>query len=219
MGRLYRLLAGCRSRLGVGAEDLERVATAGYLIGRDDESEAFTGARTSDFLDRGDREGAARAACWLGFGSGPWRDGSCIGLARRAQRTLDEGQLDCVVRGYLLIPTAIQRIVQGDAAGALAIFSQAAEIARRYGDRDLASYADHGRGRALIRSEHRPKASRCSTRRCRGDRREVSPMWRAMSTAACWRPARRVRSASCIRVDDVAFTMVRQSTRPRTVSR
>jgi DNA-binding CsgD family transcriptional regulator len=64
---------------------------------------------------------------------------------------LDEGQLDCVVRGYLLIPTAIRHIVQGDLAAAHDAFSQAAEIARRFADRDLASLACHGRGRTLIR--------------------------------------------------------------------
>ena len=64
---------------------------------------------------------------------------------------MDEGQLDCVVRGYLLIPVAINCIVQGDPSAAHATFSQAAEIARRFADRDLASVACHGRGRALIR--------------------------------------------------------------------
>ena len=60
-------------------------------------------------------------------------------------------QLDCAVRGYLLIPVAITCIVQGDPSAAHATFSQAAEIARRFADRDLASVACHGRGRALIR--------------------------------------------------------------------
>ena len=69
----------------------------------------------------------------------------------RAGRLLDEGQLDCAVRGYLLIPAAIKCIVQGDPSAAHATFSQAAEIARRFADRDLASVACHGRGRALIR--------------------------------------------------------------------
>jgi DNA-binding CsgD family transcriptional regulator len=55
-----------------------------------------------------------------------------------------------VVRGYLLIPSAIQCLVQGDAAGGHAAFSRAAEIADRFHDRDLASLARHGRGRALI---------------------------------------------------------------------
>jgi ATP/maltotriose-dependent transcriptional regulator MalT len=56
-----------------------------------------------------------------------------------------------VVRGYLLIPAAIQRVVSGDPAAGEKTFSEASAIARRFGDRDLASLADHGRGRALIR--------------------------------------------------------------------
>jgi hypothetical protein len=73
------------------------------------------------------------------------------GWFARAQHILDEGQIECVVRGYLLIASAIQRVVQGDPAAGDALFNQAAEIARRYGDRDLACKAGHGRGRALIR--------------------------------------------------------------------
>ena len=73
------------------------------------------------------------------------------GWLARAERILDEAQLDCVVRGYLLIPSAIQCVVQGDLAAAHDAFSQAAEIARRFADRDLASLACHGRGRTLIR--------------------------------------------------------------------
>ena len=73
------------------------------------------------------------------------------GWFARAERILDEAQLDSVVRGYLLIPTAIHQIVQDDPAAGFATFKQAAEIASRFGDRDLASIACHGRGRALIR--------------------------------------------------------------------
>ena len=132
-------------------EDLERLATAAYLMGRDDESEAFRARAHQLFLDRGDREGAARSASWLAFGllqRGAMAPAS--GWFARAERILDEAHLDCVVRGYLLIPSAIQRIVQGDPAAGHAAFTQAAEIASRFGDRDLASLACHGRGRALI---------------------------------------------------------------------
>ena len=148
-------------------EDLERLATAAYLMGRDDESEAFRARAHQTFLDRGDHEGAARSACWLAFGllqRGAIAPAS--GWFARAERILDEAQLDCVVRGYLLIPSAIQRIVQGDPAAGHATFTQAAEIASRFGDRDLASLACHGRGRALIRlGQHRARAWRCSTKR------------------------------------------------------
>ena len=148
----YRLLGAADRDAPLDAEDLERLAIAAYLVGHDDDCEAFTAREHQRFLDRGDREGAARAAFWLGFAlSGRGAIAPASGWFARASRLLDEGQLDCVVRGYLLIPVAIKCIVQGDPSAAHAIFGQAADIARRFADRDLASVACHGRGRALIR--------------------------------------------------------------------
>jgi DNA-binding CsgD family transcriptional regulator len=148
----YRLLEAADDEAPLEPEDLERLATAAYLIGRDAESEALRARVHQTCLDRGDHEGAARSASWLAFGllqRGAIAPAS--GWFARAERILDEAQLDSVVRGYLLIPSAIQRIVQGDPAAGDAAFTQAADIARRFGDRDLASLACHGRGRALIR--------------------------------------------------------------------
>ena len=147
----YRLLQAADRDAPLEPEDLERLAIAAYLMGRDDESEAFRARAHQAFVNRGDHEGAARSAGWLAFGllqRGAVAPAS--GWLARAARILDEAQLDCVVRGYLLIPSAIQCIVQGDAAGGHAAFSQAAEIASRFDDPDLASLARHGRGRALI---------------------------------------------------------------------
>jgi DNA-binding CsgD family transcriptional regulator len=134
------------------AEDLERLATAAYLLGRDDESEELRIRAHQTFLGRGDRERAAWSAFWLAFGllqRGARAPASA--WLSRAGRLLDEAQTDSVVRGYLLTPVAIQRIVQGDPEGADEAFTQAAQIARRFGDPDLAALACHGRGRARIR--------------------------------------------------------------------
>jgi DNA-binding CsgD family transcriptional regulator len=148
----YRLLHAADREAPLDAEDLERLAIVAHLVGQDDDCEAFTARAHQAFLDHGDREGAARAAFWLGFAlMGRGTIAPASGWFARAGRLLDEGHLDCVVRGYLLIPAAIQCIVQGDPSAAHATFSQAAEIARRFADRDLASVACHGRGRALIR--------------------------------------------------------------------
>ena len=148
----YRLFEAADREAPLDPEDLERLATAAYLVGRDDECEAFWERAHHRFLERGDLEGAARSAFWLGVGL---QLGGAIapasGWFARAQHILDEGQMESVLRGYLLIPSAIQRIVQGDPAAGDTLFSQAAEIARRYGDRDLACKACQGRGRALIR--------------------------------------------------------------------
>ena len=152
LGDSCRLFEAADRDAPLEPEDLERHAIAAYLTGRDDESEALWGRAHQTFLDRGDPEGAARAAGWLGFGllhRGARAPAS--GWFARAERILDEAQLDSVARGYLLIPTAIQQIVQGDPAASCTTFKQAAEIANRFGDRDLASIACHGRGRALIR--------------------------------------------------------------------
>jgi ATP/maltotriose-dependent transcriptional regulator MalT len=148
----YRLFEAADRKAPLEPEDLERLATAAYLMGREDESEAFWERAHRAFLERGDREGAARTACWLAMGlqlRGSMAPAS--GWFSRAEHILDEGQVECVLRGYLLIPAAIGRIVQGDPAAGDALFNQAAEIARRYADRDLACKADQGRGRALIR--------------------------------------------------------------------
>ncbi len=147
----YRLLEAADRDTALEPDDLERLATIAYLLGRDDESEIFRARAHQVFLDRQDREAAARSAWWLAFGlmqRGARAPAS--GWLGRAERILDEAHLDCAVRGFLLIPAAIQRVVQGDPSAGHAAFAQAAEIAGRFGDRDLALLALNGRGRALI---------------------------------------------------------------------
>jgi DNA-binding CsgD family transcriptional regulator len=148
----YRLLQAAAREAALEPEDLERLAMAAYLMGRDDESESFMARAHQTFLDRGDYEGAARAAFWVGFGLiGRGAMAPAAGWFARAERVLNERQHECVVRGYLLIPAAIRHIVQGDPAASHAAFTDAADIARRFGDRSLLALACHGRGRALIR--------------------------------------------------------------------
>lgn len=148
----FRLLEAADRESPLDPDDLERLATAAYLVGRDDESERARARAHQEYVTRGHAEGAARAAFWLAFGllqRGAAAPAS--GWLARAERLLNEAGLDSVVNGYLLVPTAIRRIVQGDAAAGYETFTQAAEIARRFNDRDLAAIACHGRGRALIR--------------------------------------------------------------------
>jgi len=148
----YRLLQAAEREAPLEPEDLERLAIVAYLMGRDEESEGYRTRAHQRFLDRHDCEGAAGSACWLAFGllqRGARAPAS--GWFARAERILDDAHLDSVVRGYLLIPAAIQRIVQDDPAAGHDAFTRAADIARRFGDRDLASLACEGRGRALIR--------------------------------------------------------------------
>jgi DNA-binding NarL/FixJ family response regulator len=133
-------------------EDLERLATAAYLIGRDDNG-ADAGARAHhEWLRRGSVERAVRCAFWLAFSllsRGEAARGG--GWVARARRLLDDAHLDCVEQGYLLLPAALQSLAGGDAATAYASFGQAEKIGERFGDRDLVTLAQLGRGQALTR--------------------------------------------------------------------
>jgi DNA-binding CsgD family transcriptional regulator len=151
-GDAYARLAAATRAGPLEPEDTERLAMAAHLVGRDAESTDIWARAHREFLNREDTEGAARCAFWLGFRllfqgerarSGGW-------LAR-ARRLLDEARRDSVVLGYLLLPAAIRRLEEGDGAGAHAVFGEAAEVGRRFGDTDLVTLARHGQGRALIR--------------------------------------------------------------------
>ena len=134
------------------ADELELAVTTAYLGGRVSEAMAALQRAEQVHARRGDHRRAARSAFWLGFlllGRGELAQGS--GWLARARRLLDDGQLDCVEQGYLLLPLALQRFAEGDVAAAYATFGQAAKLGDRFGDRDLATIARAGRGHALLR--------------------------------------------------------------------
>ena len=134
----------------LGPEDLERLATAARLIGRDAESTDLRARAYQEYERRGDVERAARCAFWLALElllegeearSGGW--------VSRARRLL--GEQDCVEQGYLLLPLAVRASFAGDTKAAYSGFSDVATIGERFGDRDLVTLARHGQGRSLIR--------------------------------------------------------------------
>jgi DNA-binding CsgD family transcriptional regulator len=150
-GDAFALLSAADRESPLEAEDLERLAWAAFLIGRDDDG-ADAGARAHHaFLRRGSVERAVRGAFWLAFSflnRGEVARGG--GWLARAHRLLDDLQQDCVEQGYLLWPVGMQRLVEGDAAAAAASFDQAAKIGERFGDPDLIALARLGLGSSMI---------------------------------------------------------------------
>ena len=148
----YLLLTAADGDEPLQPDDLERLATAAYLIGKDRDSAEFWTRAHNVFLNLGAVDRAVRSAFWLALTlmhqGERARGGAWIA---RARELLEQGHRECVEHGYLLLPTALQRVFGGDAAGAYGLFCQAAEIGDRFGDRDLIALARHSRGRVLIR--------------------------------------------------------------------
>jgi DNA-binding CsgD family transcriptional regulator/predicted negative regulator of RcsB-dependent stress response len=132
-------------------EDLERLASAAALIGRDNETTEILARAHHEFLRRDNHARAARCAFWLGMSlldrGEMARGGGWLAIARR---TIEDAQLDCVEQGYLLVPVALQNLYAGDAAGAYNISSQAVKIADRFHDAELTALARLLLGQALV---------------------------------------------------------------------
>ena len=152
-GDAYALLSAADHAAPLGLDDLEHLSLAATLIGKDSDSAAAGARAHHESLRIGDAARAARCAFWVGFGHlGRGDVAQGLGWLARAARVLDDRQLDCAERGYLLIPLALRAMDEGDYAAAYATFTKAGEIAERFGERGLATIARYGRGNSLVRS-------------------------------------------------------------------
>ena len=131
--------------------DLERVAVSAQLLGNDDAAAELLGRAHQQAIEAGDVVGAARQAFRLGMMLANRGEMAVAGgWLGRAARLVEESGVDCVERGYVMVPEALRLLDTGDPAAAFAIFERAAEIADRFADADLGTLGRLGRGQALI---------------------------------------------------------------------
>lgn len=135
----------------LGVEDLQRMAVAAGLSGRDEDAEAAWERAYQTHIDADAPAAAARCAFWLGMDlvnrSEVARGGGWLARARRVLH----GATDCAEHGYLLLPDALRAMESGDAATAQPAFREAAAIGERFDDADLVALAHLGVGQCLIR--------------------------------------------------------------------
>jgi len=150
-GRAYAELSAAADEEPLEVEDLERLASAAYLLGRREESSDVWARAHGECARLGDVARAARCAFWLAFSflnSGDVARGS--GWVDRGQRLLDDRRLDCVEQGYLRYAASLRSIFSGDVAAAQVGFRQAAAMGERFRDPELTALARIGEGRSLI---------------------------------------------------------------------
>ncbi|HEX6254507.1 MAG TPA: LuxR C-terminal-related transcriptional regulator [Euzebyales bacterium] len=157
----YAQLSAVDAEDALAPGDLDRLARAAYLTGRDAECEDAWARAHQGFVDRNEVEQAVRCAYWLGlvlFNRGEEaRGGGWIG---RAGRLVAEIGRDCVEQGYLLLPAGLGRLGAGEPAEAVALFDRALDAADRFDEPDLRALGRLGAAQALIALDEPDRAVR-----------------------------------------------------------
>jgi DNA-binding CsgD family transcriptional regulator len=148
----YDALAAADAELDLGPSELELLARAAYMVGRDDDyvaglERAHHAHVRDEHLPR-----AVRCAFWIGHnlmfrGHGARANGwFSLGV-----RLLENPRVTCVEQGYLLIPVWLEQMGSGNWAEGLATATRGAEIGERFGDPDLLWLARDESARAMLR--------------------------------------------------------------------
>ena len=133
------------------ADELERLAVAAYLVGRDDVSDRAWERAHHERFRVGDHSGAAWCAAWLAFGlllRGERAPAS--GWLARAARLVDEYGADGTVRGFLMLPEFFMALEGGDPASASRVADEIFSEAQRCDDDGLLALGLLARGQAAL---------------------------------------------------------------------
>ena len=145
-------LARADGQGSLAGEDLELLATAAYMLGRDDDHLRVLERAHHAYLDSGESLPALRCAAWLSiFLAVRGEVARASGWHGRTQRLLDREGRECVEQGYLLLFVLKRHEAAGDLEAARKTAAEAAQIAERFAEPDLFALAVHEQGRAAVR--------------------------------------------------------------------
>ena len=137
----YSSLSEAERTAALSADDLERLAIAAYLRGRDEVSlDAWTRAHQAR-LDEGRLPGAARCAFWIALqllAAGEWARAS--GWLGTAQHLLDRAGGDHPEQGLLLVLAARRAMKEQNLPAAREATRRALELGERFGDVELRAF-------------------------------------------------------------------------------
>ena len=137
-----------RGRAPLGAEDLEALATAAYMLGRDEDVGLLE--RPITRIWRRERD---PCCALLRAGSASTSPTGALGPASGwlARANASSSDRDCVERGYLL-PVMMQQAASVVETPGIEAARVPCEIAERFGDADLLALALMGQGRSPDRA-------------------------------------------------------------------
>jgi ATP/maltotriose-dependent transcriptional regulator MalT len=147
----YEQLCAAETTAPLVAVDLERLAVAAYLTGRDDEGCDAWARAHRQFLRDEDGLSAVRCAYWLG----------CVlilrgqmapahGWVARIHHLVEQAPCGPVAAGYLDLATGLVTMFSGDPVAARPRLESAALAGLRHADADLAAISRLGCGQTLV---------------------------------------------------------------------
>ena len=166
--KAYESLRAADRHGGLGGEDLERLATAAYMLGLEGDLTALERAYKR-FLAEGEELRAVRCAFWLGMHlmlRGEMALGS--GWLGRASRLLGRQGSERAEHGYLLLPVVKRHEANDDWEAADEVAGQAAEIGMRFDEGDLVALAVTDRYRFAVLQRDRRVPGGLRVAACRG---------------------------------------------------
>jgi len=134
---------------GLPPEDLEHLAVASFLLGRDAEVVPLRERALQLYLERGEIERAVRCGFWCGYHlQNRGEIAQAQGWEQRLARLMTGGMTD-TFEGMILQVRAARLMMAGAGAAALPLFERSVEIADKGDDADLFTLAGLGRSRCL----------------------------------------------------------------------
>ena len=135
------------------AGDLELLATADYMLGRDDDYLRVLERAHHAYLDDGEVARAFRCAFWIGITFAVRGEpAQASGWLGRAERLLDDGNQHMVERGYLLMALVFQYEAAGDYGAAATVAGEAAALAAQFDEADGFALSIYSQGQMLIKA-------------------------------------------------------------------
>lgn len=152
----YQRFATADAATPLDLDDLERLALAAYLSGREEESTRSWTRAHHEAIRRGDPLRAVRYAVLIGAGlMFRGETAPAMGWFARGGRVL-EGCGDCAERAWLLTWNAFVQMWGGDLEGAQPAFAASVTVGRRFNDADLLTMARLGEGMCLVMQGQAP---------------------------------------------------------------
>ena len=152
----HAALAAADRAAPLGGDDLELLARAAYMLGRDDEYAAALQRAHREHLAAGRPRDAARCTWWIGhallFRGEP---SPARGWFARGRRLLEGQPADCPEAGWVAIAALLEAAMAGDHPAAERIAAEIAAIGGRAGDPDLTALGLMEQGQAVVRQGRR----------------------------------------------------------------